>query len=343
MKRQYLQLKDLIDLDKWQMVQDSLAEITGMAIITVDFRGIPVTTHSSCSEFCAKIRANPNTQKDCFKCDSRGGLEATRLNQPYIYICHSNIVDVAVPIVVQEKYLGAVMLGQVFLSETESDSPDLEHVYPLIDIASIDPCLQTAYKHLPKMSYRKIEMTANIIFQLVNYILDEAINKNAMISSYEWMIKKSSGNMAHPLEDLSLRNMIQLMDTVSHAITQKQMNIRTPEEESFKSVHYSIRPAIEFVHSHFRDTISMEEMAKLCHLSQSYFSKLFAKEMGETFTAYVTKLKLRHAKQMLQETDATISKIAEELSFSDDGYFIRVFKKHEGITPSVYRRHSPKL
>ena len=87
----------------------------------------------------------------------------------------------------------------------------------------------------------------------------------------------------------------------------------------------------------------MEEMAKLCHLSQSYFSKLFAKEMGETFTAYVTKLKLRHAKQMLQETDATISKIAEELSFSDDGYFIRVFKKHEGITPSVYRRHSPKL
>ena len=50
------------------------------------------------------------------KCDSLAGLEAVRLNQPFIYLCHCGIVDVAVPITVGDQYLGAVMFGQVRIS-----------------------------------------------------------------------------------------------------------------------------------------------------------------------------------------------------------------------------------
>ena len=47
------------------MIEDRLALVTGMAIITVDYRGFPVTRHSECTEFCKKIRLDPKTNGIC--------------------------------------------------------------------------------------------------------------------------------------------------------------------------------------------------------------------------------------------------------------------------------------
>ena len=340
MDYQNLHLKNLIDLEKWQRVQDALAQATDMAIITVDFRGFPVTKHSGCTDFCTAIRNNPLTRKDCYKCDSRGGLEAARGNRPYIYLCHCNIVDVAVPIVVNEKYVGAVMIGQVLLEEGD-DEAALEQILMCMDAEgrAQREQLYDAYERLPRMSYGRIVTITNMIFELINYILLEATSKNNLINTYEWMLQSggsSSGIPAsgRPTEDLTLESMVKLKDKVSYAILKKQM---ARAGETPVSVHYSIRPAMEYIHSHKNENVSMEQMAKLCHLSSSYFSRLFAKEMGETFSNYLARQKVEWAKQLLESTDNTISRIAEELGFNDDGYFIKVFKKYEGTTPANYR------
>lgn len=76
----YLDLHKIINVDKWQSLQDALAKQTGMAIITVDYKGVPVTKHSGCHSFCQLLRDDPELSKNCQKCDSRGGIEATRLN-----------------------------------------------------------------------------------------------------------------------------------------------------------------------------------------------------------------------------------------------------------------------
>ena len=57
------------------------------------------------------IRENPGSRKRCYRCDALAVLEAVRLEKPYIYLCHCGIVDVAVPVMVGDKYLGAVMFG----------------------------------------------------------------------------------------------------------------------------------------------------------------------------------------------------------------------------------------
>lgn len=346
MDYQNLHLKNLIDLEKWQRVQDALAEATDMAIITVDFRGFPVTRHSGCTDFCTAIRNNPLTRKDCYKCDSRGGLEAARGNRPYIYLCHCNIVDVAVPIVVNEKYVGAVMIGQVLLEEEDDDEAALEQILMCMDAEgrAQREQLYDAYERLPRMSYGRIVTITNMIFELINYILLEATSKNNLINTYEWMLQSGGGTgggptAGRPTEDLTLESMVKLKDKVSYAILKKQM---ARAGDAPVSVHYSIRPAMEYIHSHKNENVSMEQMAKLCHLSSSYFSRLFAKEMGETFSNYLARQKVEWAKQLLETTDNTISRIAEELGFNDDGYFIKVFKKYEGTTPANYRKFIDK-
>lgn len=88
--------------------------------------------------------------------------------------------------------------------------------------------------------------------------------------------------------------------------------------------------------------MTMRDMANLCHLDPSYFSKIFPREVGENFTYYVNRRKVDWAKQMLRETGESVSAIALELGYVDTSYFIKVFKKFEGITPLVYRQQKYK-
>ncbi|MGI5977844.1 MAG: helix-turn-helix domain-containing protein, partial [Candidatus Limivicinus sp.] len=97
-------------------------------------------------------------------------------------------------------------------------------------------------------------------------------------------------------------------------------------------------PALMYIEENPEKVVGMHEMAELCHLSHSYFSKIFQREMGENFTDYVGKRKVELAKKMLRESSDSVTSIASKLGFMDTSYFIKVFKKYEGTTPLVYRR-----
>ena len=71
----------------------------------------------------------------------------------------------------------------------------------------------------------------------------------------------------------------------------------------------------------------------------SYFCRIFSRATGETFTDYVNHQKVAWGKEMLRDPSITVSQIAAELGYLDTSYFIRVFKKYEGVTPLVYRQH----
>lgn len=62
------------------------------------------------------------------------------------------------------------------------------------------------------------------------------------------------------------------------------------------------------------------------------------KEMGVTFSEYLSQYRLKIAKQWLEETDMTIAEIATRLRYNNAQNFIRYFKKLEGITPGRYRK-----
>ena len=67
-------IKSILDIPRWEAVQDQLAKATGTAIITIDYKGTPITKHSMRTDFCSIIRENPISCKRCQKCDSLAGL-----------------------------------------------------------------------------------------------------------------------------------------------------------------------------------------------------------------------------------------------------------------------------
>lgn len=294
----------IINKNNFQKIQESLSEASDMAMITVDSQGKPVTEHSRCSEYCEMVRASSCLNDLCRKCDSRGGLEATRLGRPYLYICHMGLLDFAVPIVVSGHYTGAVLAGQVLLQD-DSEKDGLEIIADS-HTRDLDPkflkkleCLRTK---LPVMKKDRIQVIANMMFHITNYIVEEALAKINLNETWE-----ASVNQGPEVVNPDLYNTL------------------------------IIKPALEFIQENFKKKIMVNDMAALCNISSSYFSKLFHKITGDTFANYINKLRVEKACALLSSTDTPITMVALDLGFEDSSYFNKVFKRVTGVTPSKYK------
>ncbi len=80
----------------------------------------------------------------------------------------------------------------------------------------------------------------------------------------------------------------------------------------------------------------LDELYRLSHYSQTMLNQYFRQYMGTTLIAYIKKLKMSHATQLLLHSNYTISKIAEEINYTPS-HFIHEFKRINGISPTKYR------
>lgn len=97
--------------------------------------------------------------------------------------------------------------------------------------------------------------------------------------------------------------------------------------------------AKRYITTHFEDTtLSLSMVAEYVGLNEKYFTNCFTKETGETFSSYVTGLRLQKAKELLKTTTFKVYEIAEMVGYNNAEHFNRMFKKAYGITPANYRK-----
>ena len=83
--------------------------------------------------------------------------------------------------------------------------------------------------------------------------------------------------------------------------------------------------------------LSLTTIAAELNLSSSYLCVLFKKETGMTLNHFITQYRMEQAKQALVQDDAKIKRIANAVGYNDCNYFIKAFKKANGVTPMEYR------
>lgn len=107
-------------------------------------------------------------------------------------------------------------------------------------------------------------------------------------------------------------------------------NVSTGEKRKLESLRY--------LHSHFKEDISISQLAQIEHLSVSRYRDVFRQQTGFSPMDYRTALRMQHACDLLSMTDNTVTEIGEECGYPDVLYFIRIFKQKKGLTPGEYRR-----
>jgi len=331
-------IEDIFGNESWEKLQDSLVDVTKLAITISNYSGEPVTKHSGCHEFCQKVRANKRLSKFCERCDARGGFEAMRMNQPFIYKCHFSIVDVAIPVVVDNKYIGAIMAGQVRLPKEEDDL--LEIIMTPSSKENIEgekEKLIELYNQLPVLTLTQIQMIANMLYYMCNYMCNEKqksvekvqeiinnIMPSNMVNAYK---AKASNDSAFDIEiEKKEKNYYDL----------DEINRYTTGEYSYYSE--VVKRVFEYIFSGEPHYPALKDLAEHCHVSVGYLSRIFSKEVGESYSEFISRLKIDRAKNMLETSDISIFELADMLEYKDTGYFIKVFKKQIGVTPANYRK-----
>ena len=82
----------------------------------------------------------------------------------------------------------------------------------------------------------------------------------------------------------------------------------------------------------------MNSVCSLCGYESTYFSRLFKKVMGKSFTEYVMSVKINESKKLLAKGEKSVTDIAMELGFSSVSYFAKQFKKETGIAPHKFKK-----
>ena len=186
-----MNIRDFMDLQKMQKVQDEFSNATGLAAIAIDNDGQYLTEGSNFTDFCMKYtRGSLEGNKRCIKCDSE--CSGT-------YFCHAGLMDFSIDLMINDKKLGSIIGGQVLPKE-----PDEEEFRAVARELNIDPdAYIQALNKVPRSTEAKIRASAD----LLGLIMNQSIN-------LEYVKAKTVGK----LDELSveIKNATDLIETINN-------------------------------------------------------------------------------------------------------------------------------
>lgn len=95
--------------------------------------------------------------------------------------------------------------------------------------------------------------------------------------------------------------------------------------------------SLQYIHRNYDKSISLQELAALEHYSVPYYTEWFQKQFAMSPIAYIRKLRLDFAKELLRDSSYSVLQIAQQVGYQQQSTLTRLFKEQLGITPAAYR------
>lgn len=177
------------------------------------------------------------------------------------------------------------------------------------------------------------------------YIL---IQSNCLDEYYQQIIKQKTNIFSMP-EDSSPVQF--LLDIINQSKNGHITNFNTASSMAFDFINrlYGYcrdnseaytkrnREIIHYINEHFSSIESISDIADMYHISSSHLSREFAGDVGITPIKYLSKVRIQHAKKLLQTTMMSVAEISESCGYSQTNYFCKIFKENVGQSPLQYR------
>lgn len=94
---------------------------------------------------------------------------------------------------------------------------------------------------------------------------------------------------------------------------------------------------LSYINANYNSKLHLYEIAEQFHFNTNYISQLFSKELGVSFSEYITQYRMDMAEKLLLESNAPVKAICSQVGINDYFYFNRLFKKYKGVTPNQMR------
>lgn len=224
-----LLLTDLIDVNLLQKIQDEFSKYTGMAALTTDADGKPITKGSAFTDFCMKYtRQSDLGLQRCMESDRNAAVMALESGEPVVYVCHAGLADFASPIMMGDKLLGCFLGGQVRVS-SKIDEEALKEVAEELGIGY--KSYFEAMQETNVIGKKELKKSAKFLGIVANVLSEMAYQNYMAIDKYR-ELERAARSQSHFLMDLSS----DLHKNMSEWITALQEVVKNGSVESVMDV-----------------------------------------------------------------------------------------------------------
>jgi AraC-like DNA-binding protein len=140
----------------------------------------------------------------------------------------------------------------------------------------------------------------------------------------------SSDKAKDVFADLTLKELLIRLVQSQHM---QQVAIESDTQKNKDRMHY----ILHYIHEHLTEKIAVDALSRKAYLSRNLFFKWFKEQVGITPLDYINNERIKLAKQLLGNPQNSVNSVSIQCGFNDVNYFIRLFKKTEGITPRAYK------
>ncbi|MBL7886544.1 MAG: AraC family transcriptional regulator [Flavobacterium sp.] len=113
--------------------------------------------------------------------------------------------------------------------------------------------------------------------------------------------------------------------------------VKSIDDNTFSNQNNAIAQVIEYIRKNLKEDINLKHLSDKACMSTTSFYRFFKRELGMSPIEFVLSEKIKHAKKLLKSPSIQINEVCYLSGFEDANYFIRLFKKYEGVTPKQYQ------
>lgn len=296
-----INLSDVMEISLLQKFLDNFADSMNLASVAVDRDGNPVTNPSSYTRICAQYTHSTKAGDDrCAASHKKGGQEAARLGRPYIFKCHSGLIDFAAPIIVEGELIGTILGGQILSKKPNDD----EFRRVAREIGVNEDQYINALHEVNITSEKNIQAAAEVLFIVANSLSQIGYQKYKLKSMSKDLVDQFSVIEA-TMEELAASS-IQVVEN-QNDLNKEILNVKQISEE-INTILNSIK--------------SIADQTKLLGLNAS-IEAARAGEAGKGFAVVATEIqKLSQnskdtATKVVQLTEDIQQSITKTLEFSN--------------------------
>ncbi|WP_019909167.1 helix-turn-helix domain-containing protein [Paenibacillus sp. HW567] len=137
-------------------------------------------------------------------------------------------------------------------------------------------------------------------------------------------------------EYINLHNILTYREWLVESVT---AFIEQTEKRNSERAVSTIELAKQYIEENLAEDLSLEAVAAKVFISPKYMSKLFKEELSVTYTEYITSRRMERAKELIENNNMTVERIASSVGYGTTAYFIKRFKEVYGCTPGHYLRN----
>jgi len=142
---------------------------------------------------------------------------------------------------------------------------------------------------------------------------------------------------------MSVKDLRETLVKISKELAHKEVpiertNLPATTAPKAKITHPEVNKIIQYIEQHYDQDITLKFLARYVMMGENYVSALFKKKTGETLIHYLHRTRINKAIEYLTDTDWPVNQIGHQVGFMNDNYFIKIFKRMTGTTPSQYRQ-----